>query len=566
MSNRLDLSLIERDLVKEAQEPAGPMRWLRESYEQPDPFSEALLAANGALFSWPGKSRLHWKYDFFHDIFARNRQNPAPAFRWFEKSRGWQDLSYDMLGRLAAGKASQWEKRGAAAGMKICLVSHLGERFLTALLAALKIGMTVSLLPPWGRAFLQRRIDAVCADFVWTTEEHAPLLESHRKILLVEGGTGRVEGEDSRSHSYAASDTFALLFDPTWETVDVPRELSAESAYLCAVRDGLVAFSLKPGQRLAAPGFPFMETQPALLLACLMNGATYVHLSERDISNDPKLLIEQPFRAVGITSGVREMLLENPVEIGKAWNFWFRDPAESQDVEAWTDFVEALRLRDVLSANCRWNASLGGCILFSVRRKGAPHRNVLPAAGVPWHLADPADKSLFSLWSHGSFAVQVPGGEKEGAVAGGMLAESRNEWIFIRPVLVGRAGRYYPAQEVLDGLAGNPYGSSCSMVEVPASRSDGSSRYVLLVFAGGKRISEASVSESLRMKIMREMGKEFLPDVIRIIALHPRRGEDGSIDHEWCGKEFLSGGIARRTKGEVFRRITELRDLIHGSS
>ncbi|MHC1724551.1 MAG: hypothetical protein AB9866_00760 [Syntrophobacteraceae bacterium] len=562
MVDRLDLSIVEKDLTREALQPAGPMPWLRQSYDSPDPFWASLLAANSSFFAWPSKTLLHRKYDFYHDIFARNRQNPSPAFRWHLENKGWQELGYSQLGRLSAERASRWESLGATAGRKLCIVSHLNERFLVSLLAALKIGLTISLLPPWGSSFLRRRIDAVTPDFIWATEEHLPLLTQYRPILLFDGAAGRIE-DDSRSHSYTASEPFALCFDPSSTDPHLPRELTADCAYLSAVRDGAVALGLKPGQGLAAPGFDLMETQPALLLGCLLNGATYVHLNESDVSRAPRLLVDQPLKAVGITEKIREILLDKPIEVGKAWNFWFRDPAASQDVETWAEFVEVLRLRDALSGNLRWNASLGGCILFSVGRKGSSHRKVLPAAGIPWHLVDPADVDRYSIWSHGWFALQPPGMEKGGIVAGGMLTESRNEWIFLRPVFAGRSGKYYPVQEVLEALSGLPHGASCSVVETPASRADGSSLFVLLVFVGGRQVSEAPVAEGFRNKILKELGREFLPDVVQIVPLHPRRSEDGSIDHEWCGKEYLSGGLTRRARAEVSQCITKLKDLIH---
>ncbi len=565
MSNRLDLSLIEKDLALEAREPAGPMHWLHDSYKAPETFWPALLSVNESFFAWPCKSRFRGNYDFFHDIIARNRRNPSPAFRWYEEKGGWRELGYDQLGKLAAGRAALWTSFGAAAGAKLCIVAQIDDQFLVSLLAALKTGMAIAILPPCGRAFLKRRIDVVAPDFVWTREENAPLLAEYRDILLSGTTARRVEDDDARSHSYRGPETLALCFDPSSAEPHAARELSAESAYLSAVRDGMIALGLKPGQGLSAPGFDIMETQPAMLLACLLNGATYVHLSERDVVRTPGLLREQPLKAVGVTEITREKLLQGRVEVGGNWEFWFRDPAESQSIVAWNEFAELMGLHAVFAGNLRWNASLGGCILFSVRRKGSPHVKVLPAAGVPWRLADPADERRFSLWSHGWFSVQARGAEKDGTIAGGMVTEDRNEWIFVRPVFAGRSGRYYPAREVLDVLSDTTHGLSCSMVEVPASRADGSSRFTLLVFAGGRQVSEASVSEGIRMKILRDLGRDFLPDDVRVVALHPRRCEDGSIDHEWCAKEYLSGGLTRRERGEVYKRITEMRDLVHQS-
>lgn len=563
MLDRLDLSFIEKDLSKEALEPAGQMAWLSRSYDSPDAFWTSLLAANAAFFPWQAKVLLHRKYDFYHDIFARNRQNATPAFRWYSENKGWQELGYGRLETLAAARASRWESSGAAAGGKICIVSQLNEHLLISLMAALKIGLTISLLPPWGISFLRRRIDAVAPDFLWAAEEHLPLLTQYRAILLSEEATGRIESDDARSHSYAGTAPLALCFDASTDQPDAARELPADTAYLCAVRDGMIALGLKPGMELAAPGLDLMQTQPALLLACLLNGAAYVHLEESDIARTPRLLVERHLRAVIVSEKLRETLLKGPLEIGKAWDFWFRDPGASQDLETWSEFVGVLKLNNAFSGNLRWNASLGGCILFSLRRKGSPHRNVLPSAGIAWHLADPADGDRLSIWGHGWLALQLPGAGEGGIVAGGMLAEVRNEWVFLRPVFSGRSGKYYPVQEVLEALSGLPHGASCSIVEVPASRADGSSLFVLLVFVGGRRASEAPVVEAISKRIQKELGREFLPDLFELVALHPRRSEEGNIDHEWCGREYLSGGLSRRARTRVNQCITELRDLIH---
>jgi hypothetical protein len=562
MSHRLDLALVEKDLARDALEPAGQMKWLRQSYGDSAGFWHALIEAHNALFPWPGKSSPFRSYDFYHDIIARNLRNPAPALRWYGESYGWQELSYEQLGRQAARKAAQWARIGAGAGRKLCIVSYLNELFVVALLAALKTGLIVSFLPPWGPSFLKKRIDELSPDFIWTEEENFPLLAPYRHIILAEEAPAGGEEESSSSHCYAAGETFALCYDPTAPSPHVPRALTSDAAYLGAVRDGMIALGIKPGHAVAAPGLCVMEAQPALLLACLLAGATFVHLDEEDVARAPEHLVDRPLRAVGVTPAIREMLLQKPVEVGKTWDSWFRDPAASQEMESWKDLVDALGLHDAYSINQKWNASVGGCVLFSIRRKGTPHFCVLPAAGVPWRLADPADLERESLWNHGLFSVCPPGGE-DSVIAGGILAGSRNEWMFVRPVQSGRLGRCYPAEEVLEALSAIPHGSSCTMAEVPSAGASSLSSFVLLVFVGGRKVDEPAIAQIIRKRVLSELGKEFVPDHIQIIHLHPRRGEDGSIDHGWCGSEYLSGGLSRRARGEVFRCITELRDLIH---
>lgn len=397
METSLDLASIEGDLTRAPHEAAGLMKWLTHSYEEPQTFWPLLMEACSRLTAPPLKSRAFARYDFFHDIVARHQKSPSPAFRWYDRLKGWKAMSYEELGNMAAEMAARWTRLGAAPGQKLCILSPLSQQSVTAFVAAMKIGLVVSLLPAGGKSFLHKRIEALAPDCIWTEELYTQMIPDFRHLVLPETMPSGEGEPDSRSHAYGSGEPFAFCFDPCTEEPHVPKVLNSDAAYLCAVRDGLIALGLKPGMAFASPVHDPLQAQPALLLACLLTGATYVHMSLEDVERNPELLAQHPLRALGVSVPVREILLQRPFDASKAWQSWFRDPGESQDLSMWTDFVQALSLKQVPAGNQRWNSSLGGCLLFSIKRTGHPHLQVLPSAGVRWRLSDPVDPKRESL-------------------------------------------------------------------------------------------------------------------------------------------------------------------------
>jgi len=559
----LNLSIIENELCRERLEVAGELPWLEESYRAPEAFWQALKHTQDAFFPWPGKSTPFENYDFFHDIVVRNQRNSWPAFRWYDSVLGWQKIAYSELGTLVNRKAGAWTRLGIQPGQKLCIICALGVEYAVSLLAALKIGLTVSFLPPQGKRFLHRRLEMLAPDHIVTDEMYFSLLSAWLDQVVREGESAEETTDPERSHTYPSGAVMALLFDPSGQEPHIPRELTSDAAYLCPARDGIIALGLRPGQTLAAPGFHFLETQPGLLLACLLNGGTYLHLEPDDIARDPELLTAHPINVIGVTHEVREILLRKPLEFSKPWYYWFRNPAESPDIEQWQHFIETTGLEEVYSGNVKYDVAAGGCSLFSIRRKGQVHLDVLPSAGVPWGLADPATDDVESLGEYGVFSPVVLGREgSEQAPLGSMVAKSHNAWLFLGSRVSGRAGRTYPRTEILEAIRSLPYCSHCSIVEVPALGT-GAPVFVLIVFTGGKTgVREAEVTKEILNALEREMGSEFLPDRIQFFPLYPRRDSAGNLDHDWCRDQYLTGGLFRKLRDETYRYLTQLREYL----
>ncbi len=565
MSGSLNISMIEQQLCLERLESPGVLSWLEKSYRNPLPFWQALKETHDGILSWPGKSIPFASYDFYHDIVVRNQRNAAPAFCWHDRLTGWQKISYSQLGSLVKRKESVWLSAGVQPGKKVCIVLPLDLKYLVYLLTALKIGATVSTLPPQGNLFLRNRLEALSPEFVATDEMYLSMLTPWREnIIPEETMEGGAETDSEYSHTYPTGEIVSLCFDPSSEIPHVPRELTSDAAYLCPLRDGLIALGIRPGDVLAAPGFHFLESQPALLLACLLNGGTYLHLEPEDVSDNPELLTEQPIRVLGVSRRLRNILLQKPVKLEKPLYYWFRNPAESLDIDQWQSFIEALELEKVYSGNVKIQSALGGCSLFSTKRQGQANVQVLPSPGVQFGLADPAGGESEAVADYGLFSpIALGSGNGEKTATASILVKSRREYLYVGSGVSRRGGRTYPRVEVLAVIQNLPECSLSSVVEVPSFEAGSDPVFVLLVFIGGKRgVGEAGLIQSIFKAIEREMGKEFLPDRIHFFPLFPRGVAEGELDHHWCREQYLTGGLFRKSREEIYRTLAQLREYV----
>jgi len=564
MPMHIDRILIEKDLYKKGLDPSPEIGWLLESHKNPSEFWEALHHSQKPFFPLPRKSVPFKSYDFYHDIFTCNLKNADPAFRWYDSLIGWQEISYPELGKLVSRKASVWIASGVQPGQKLCIIYPLGLDIVVSLMAAFKVGLVVSLLPPLGSEFLKKRLEILDPDQIATDEIYYSLLQAWMdRTLSANESSVKNTTDVERSYAYPSGAVTALCFDPSSKTPHIPKELTSDAVFLTPMRDGIIPLGLQPGKTLAAPGLHLLETQPGLLLACLLNGGTYLHIEPDDISKKPDLLLDRPLRAMGVTSRVRDILLENPIEAGKHWDFWFKSPTESQDIISWQSFIETLKLKKTVAGNLKWNASLGGCSLFSLKYVGQTNMNVLPCAGLSWCLTDASGSNMETVTDYGVLSVAPLGMEEEITATLNIVAKDRNEWYFVDSQKPSRAGRFYPLSEVLDALQNLPFCSYCTIVEVPVSGADNVSRFVMLVFLGGRTdVDKADISKKIRYRIKIKMGKEFLPDSIRYFSLYPKRRPDGTIDHDWCRSQYLTGALFRKSRQEIFLCLARLRAYI----
>ncbi len=564
MPQELNTALMEDDLRLDSQQPFREPGWLEDSYRNIEDFWRALKSAFDSRYAMQRGSALFGRYNFYHDIIVRNRDNQAPALCWHDPADGLSEISYHDLGQRAVQKASLWVYRGLQPGQTLCIIRPMGLELAVDLLAALVTGSKIAFLPPQGKGFLKRRLEALGPDHITIDEQHDSLIPEWKEHILAED---RAEEETypelKNFHAYLSEEVVFSCFDPCCPTPELPVDITSEAAYLCAMRDGMIGLGLGPGQVYAAPGFHFLETQPALLLAGLFCGATYLHLWPNDIADNPQLVTQKSIKAFGMSQQVRDLLLENPVDAGTTWEGWFRNPAESNDLEQWQLLVRDMNLKNAYAFNMKWDATLGGCSFYSLRRKGQAHMNVLPVPGSAWSLGDLSGGGAEAVGDSGTFTLSAPGiPEGEPITTTGIVVKNKQEWTFAGTNISSRKGRIYPKKEILATLGAMRTIVTFwySVTEVPRTDPGRGPSIDLLVFTGSHPdVDEAMFILKIREAIKKDMGDEFQPDKIAFFPLYPRFLPGKEVDHDWCRSEYLTSGLAKKTRGEIFRCLTRLR-------
>ncbi len=531
--------------------------WLQESWEDPEGFVTALAPAATSRGALPLKSRPGQHHDFFHDLLVRHASSERVALRAYDPLHGWQTLSYRELHHQARLRAATWARQGVKPGARLCLLLGPGPELLVSLMASLGLGACVSFLPPQGQAFVSRRLAALEPQHIAVEAHQLPLAQGFEACVL------RTQGDVSplfTSYSYSPEEPVGLFFSPLVTPPHVPLPLSATDAWSCALRDGLLTWELAPGDCLAAPGMSLLQHLPALLMATLLRGATFVHFDLSELQRDLSLLHAYPLRVLGVCPELRELMLRSqPRSLGQL-SLWFRNPEEPLDWESWRRWVRHCDLASVPVANVLVDSAAGGAVLCSPRRKGEPHAEVFPAPGRRWALRDlnlsgqhaPGDIGLFSL---------LPDEERPPGHV--VLSRMRGHFRYAGPREPRREGSVYPSSEVMNALDGFPFISGASVVALPTSATPGHHLFALLVFTGSEALQTteqeaAPRRQQLRRRIELLLGAEHLPDRIEFFPLHPRT-KQGRVDDAWSHGQYFTGLLHLKAREPMFHALNALR-------
>jgi hypothetical protein len=532
--------------------------WLEQSWRTPTLFFCELARHHARLSSPAPKSHPSEGFDFYYDLVLRHRPERV-ALRSYSRQGGWRSLSFGDLDARSTALADEWAQRGLGPGAAVCLILPLGDDFVVALLTALRLGLKVSLLPPLGARFVSTRLAALAGATVVTTPTYLPLVADGARALLVSDVIGARATARRLLYTYAPDATVATLFSEHVEPVEVPLPLRADHLYLGALRDGLIMLSLRPGDLVAAPGMSFLPHQPTLLLGALLCGATFVHVDPSDIAADPLLITQLPLRSIGITTELRDVLLRARATGTRGWSHWFRNPEEPLDPDAWRRFITSLKLENVPTSNLLVDASAGGSVLWSLRRRGQVHAEVLPAVARPWSLASPTAVTVAgaaagppALGDFGLFAARAP--ERPPYM---LLVRAGSQFLYGGTKGPRIGGRVYPGAEVVAAALTVPAVIAAAVVLDRAGRL-GQPVRILIAFTGAVRAGEAE-ARAITTKITQALGADMVPDRLELVPLYPRRDADGALARRWCETEQLTGMLHYKPRHPVFQTLTLLR-------
>ena len=516
-------------------------------------FWSVLLAdaglADGGLKSRPGRT-----IELYADAVARHAASDAIALSVLDSRGQFQHLSFAELDSAASACSAAWSLEGLEPGQVVALALPMGIAWVIAFAAALRLGLTVSCLSSMAEDAQQRRLRALDPKrIVFDPAGPEPAPEFAQRALLV---TRSSTAHTPPPRAYAPQQALGKLFSPVREPVDQPVLLSAETAWLWALRDARFAYRIGPNLGLALPGFPLEQHQPVAILASLLAGARFVELPVSAVARNQTLLAEPFLTALGVSPELRDTLRRTPAGPLPALRGWFRSIDEPFDWMAWQDFVSKNRLEAVPTCNLLVDAASGGALLISARRPGITHAFAVPSPGVPFVLSDLSGQAASStgcgIFNHGAKPdPQAPGWF--------LLVKRGLEYLYGNTLLPRRAGRIYSEQEVVECVARLPGVDGACVVPVVSNEPGVGFAFVLVVFAGAlpERAHEA-LARAAECAIAARLGRDFLPNQVLVFPLHARlRGQQS--DAAWCRRQYATGFLQRKANMPVFQRLTALR-------
>jgi hypothetical protein len=503
----------------------------------------------GRLRSRPGRS-----IELYFDAIARHAASGAIALSELDERGEFQHLSFAELDTAAAACAAAWSLRGLEPGAVVALAAPMGKSWLVAFAAALRLGLAVSCLSSYGEDALCRRLRALDPQgIVFDPAGPAPPAEFAERALAV--------ARPSHAHvpplrAYAPEQVFGKLFSPVRAPLDEPVPVPAETALLWGLRDARFAYRIAANTGLAMPGLSFEQHQPAVILSTLLAGARFVELSVEAVARAPELLA-QPFIAMlGVSPALRDALRRAPAAPMPALRGWWKSVDEPLDWPAWQEFIEKNQLAELPCSNLLVDSASAGALLTSSRRAGVVNAFAVPSPGVPFSLSDVASQAP-AMDGTGVFCV----GAKPDPKAAGwfLLAKRASEYLYGSTVTPRRAGRVFPADEVVECVTRIPRVDGACVVPVATGDPGSVWAFVLVIFAG--TLAEASfdvLRREVEHAICTRLGDDFVPDRVVLFPLHAR-WKVRKLDLDWCARQYSTGFLPRKAALPIFQRLTALR-------
>lgn len=523
--------------------------WLTQSWEQPDAFAAALRLYQAALDPAPLKSAPRKGHDLYHDLVLRNAAGGRVALYWLDVEGSLRRLTYAELHVLCTAQRTQWSRRGVHAGQRLCVLAEPGHELCVPLLTGLRMGLEVSLLPPAGPLFLDRRLQALNADWVATAERYVPLLRrttaEHKILLGEESPLLPLTVADAASHTYEDGSTALQLFSPAHQPPAQPVAVTAAAAYHGALRDGLLLLGLAPGQVVAVAEHDLLQMQPALLLATLLRGAALLFLRARDFVRegpaDDRLTRLPAMHVLVVSTGLRMVMLEAPPRpIFGTLNLWLHSPQEAAEVTRWSDWAQRWGLQATPAMSLLWDAPSGGSVLFSRRRAGLPPAYLMPSPGLHFTFGQPDNPDEPARSASGAFRAAPTANRL-------LLTRVEGGYLYAGTPAPDRDAPGSAAAEVEQAVQGLPFVRGASLVQEPDARG----RSTLLIFTGPETAAYARNYLEYRQHlaqtaISQRLSPSYLPAQIIVASQLPRLLSGGGIDHRWCAQLLLSGELHRR--------------------
>lgn len=549
-----ELAEIRRKVRVGSAERSALGSWLVEACQDPERFRKELfqhcLEKRGGML----KSRLNGGYDLYHDIVLAHADRRRSALAW-QGERGNGSLSFAEVHKAASDLAAAWSSQGAEPGAAVCIVQDRDGQWPLAVLAALQMGMVVSLVSCGGPTLLRRQVVALGADFAVAPEALArELAPIPARILRARSTPSSRSWPGSYAYDEGAA-AFRLLSPFADGIVDVPAGL----AHHALLRDSELVFTFDASDVVAAPGWDAYDGQPFLFLAALMAGAAWVELGVEALEAEPGVFERHGVTIAGIGATARDYVLRHGTE--PPARSWFYDLTHALNVDRWGSLAKWMAAKQVPGFGVVITPASAGALLFGLSETSFS-LNVWPVPGMSFELTEIGAGELVAHGDVGCLLPQLP----ESASAGvPKLIVSRREdaFTFGGCLELGPDSRRYPADAVTDLVMRRFPGVRHAEIVVTQGRWPNEANVTLILFvkAPSDGIAGAQIDLGVVQKtIEEEIGARWIPNRFEVYPLEPRF-VSGLVDSEYCRSQYLSGALTAKARKEVFVLLSRLRQV-----
>ncbi|MFO0660571.1 MAG: AMP-binding protein [Polyangiaceae bacterium] len=528
--------------------------WLPATWSSPAKFYEGLYASFGARRGAVFKSRPGSAHDLYHECVSAHLGKRRTALIGRE-GVGFDRVSYETLHARCNALSAAWLDLGVEPERVVAIVLPTGIDQAVALLTAFRMGLVVSVIPPWGPSFVRDALTKIQPELTVSSGRHGALPAGLQATQLPVSAGSRVTGT-AGSFTYAAGKVAAKLLAPFGTTEDGTTEVEASVLLDGAVRDAALVYALEPSDVVSAPSFEPMQHDLCLLLSTLVAGATFASLTEADLASEPGILGAHKVSVLGLTRKSRDVLMSTKGGLGASVRSWFRSLTDVIEPDRWDAFFRAVPDRKQPGFGVVTSSTSGGVSLFSAPSFEAPSLKVWPAPGRVWQLSNPAAGDLPAIGESGVFTL-MNGDEGEVSAVQAVIGRWGDAYAYAGSLDIGPDAHPYPfslLEEVVTRVGDVKYASA---FDVPG-RWVNDARGGVWLFVEPPVGDEPGVDlGQIKTEITRELGVRFLPERIETVPLRPRIVK-GEVDRAWCRSQYLTGVMRRKARSEAFRLIGRL--------
>lgn len=534
------------------------------SYENPENFWEELLDSIQTKYGLTSHSILFQSYHFYHDCIVRHLNQNLIAFKWMEEN-SWREWSYDHIHRLVNYQVKRWRNQLQDWSGNVAIIMPLGINFLVGVLTAVRLGLTLTVLPLDSPLLPEKRLrhllDQLKVKMILTTPEASSTIPGDERHWLIEYLEESEKYEQGTDYIYKPHDYIQFAYSCHMQHEHTLVPVNAQEMYLNALRDGYLTFGLRSGMTWGYCSDCPLREQPYLLFTALLCGATTVILPEKQLQQNPELVSSLSIDVLGIAPILRDLWTEQEGLPKSRLNHWYYNLFDD-DQKAWSTFIQKNKLEKLASTRLIIDNASGGVPITSITVNDEERDPLWPSFGVGWDLLQYGQQEVSSVYPYGIFKRN----SESNLPSNLLLTRLGVGWELATTVTPQKRGYTIPLKEMEETAESLEFVDFAFLLTLPIPYSPLSTQSILLVFINPLLWEELPKQQNdwesaIKVEIKRSLGSPFIPTKIEFFPLVPRI-EDGNLDRDWCYHQYTSGLLSRKKTLKAYHWLSLLKKSV----